>query len=70
MDTEELIASLKASDLYAECPCGAEFKLSDLILFDGTKLFPKEVEEAQLIYEEELRDRNAQLEKNKKQKIK
>jgi len=65
MDTEELIASLKASDLYAECPCGAEFKLSDLILFDGTKPFPKEVEEVQQLYEEEFIERCAELEKNK-----
>ena len=66
MNTEEIITNLQNSDLYAECSCGAEFKLSDLILFDGTKPFPPEVIEAQQRYEEELETRNAQLEKNKK----
>lgn len=42
MQTSTLIKSLKASDLYAECPCGAEFKLSDAVLFDGTIPFPEE----------------------------
>ena len=66
MSTQILIESLQNSDLYAECPCGAEFKLSDLILFDGTKPFPPEVLEVQEQYEEELRKRNASLDKNKK----
>ena len=42
MQTDHLIKSLKTSGLYAECPCGAEFKLSDAVLFDGTKPFPHE----------------------------
>lgn len=66
MSIQNIIDSLKKSDLYAECPCGAEHKLSDLLLFDGTKPFPPEVEEVQEQYEEELRKRNAKLEKNKK----
>jgi len=66
LDTQDLIKSLQSSDLYAECPCGAEFKLSNLILFDGTKPFPPEVEEAQRRYEQELLDRATQLDKNKK----
>lgn len=66
MTTEKIISNLQNSDLYAECPCGAEFKLSDLILFDGTKPFPPEVAEAQQRYEEELAERNKKLEKNKK----
>ena len=40
MNTAELIQQLKQSSLYAECLCGGEFKLSDAILFDGTKPFP------------------------------
>ena len=66
MSTQNIIDQLKKSDLYAECPCGAEHKLSDLLLFDGTKPFPPEVEEVQERYEEELRKRNDKLEKNKK----
>ena len=66
MNTQEIINSLKESDLYAECPCGAEHRLSDLILFDGTKPFPPEVEEAQRRYEVELITRAAQLEKSQK----
>lgn len=64
MDTQRIIDDLQNSDLYAECPCGAEFKLSDLILFDGTKPFPPEVLELQAQYDEELRKRAAKLEKN------
>ena len=66
LNTQEIINSLKESDLYAECPCGAEHRLSDLILFDGTKPFPPEVEEAQRRYEDELITRAAQLEKSQK----
>ena len=66
MKTLKIIDRLKKSDLYAECPCGGEFKLSDLLLFDGTKPFPPEVQKVQEQYEEELRKRNATLEKNKK----
>jgi len=43
MNTVELIKKLKQSNLWAECPCGEEFKLSDAILFDGTKPFPSEI---------------------------
>jgi predicted Holliday junction resolvase-like endonuclease len=66
LSIQKIIDSLKKSDLYAECPCGAEHNLSDLLLFDGTKPFPPEVQEVQDQYEEELRKRNAKLEKNKK----
>ena len=66
MDTQQIIDDLQNSDLYAECPCGAEFKLSNLILFDGTKPFPPEVLELQEQYDEELLKRATKLEKNKK----
>ena len=66
MSTQKIIDRLKKSDLYAECPCGAEHKLSDLLLFDGTKPFPPKVQKVQEQYEEEIRKRNAKLEKNKK----
>ncbi len=42
MQIDQLIKSLKTSNLYAECSCGEEFKLSEAILFDGTKPFPAE----------------------------
>jgi len=66
LSTQKIIDRLKKSDLYAECPCGAEHKLSDLLLFDGTKPFPPKVQKVQEQYEEEIRKRNAKLEKNKK----
>jgi predicted Holliday junction resolvase-like endonuclease len=66
LNTQKIIDRLKKSDLYAECRCGAEHKLSDLLLFDGTKPFPPEVLAVQEQYEEELKKRNAKLEKNKK----
>jgi len=66
MRTSEIIDKLKNSDLYAECPCGGEFKLSNVILFDGTKPFPPEVKVVQEKYEKELKQREEDLEKSKK----
>ena len=66
MKTEDIITKLINSDLYAECSCGGEFKLSDVLLFDGTKPFPPEVKEVQDRYEEELKQREEDLEKSKK----
>jgi len=47
VDTGQLIKKLKASNLYAECYCGGEFRLSEAILFDGTKPFPEEAMDIQ-----------------------
>ena len=66
MKTEDIINKLKNSNLYAECSCGGEFKLSDVLLFDGTKPFPPEVKEVQEKYEEDLKQREKDLEKSKK----
>ena len=66
MKTEDIINKLKKSDLYAECSCGGEFKLSDVLLFDGTKTFPPEVKEVQERYENQLKQREEDLEKSKK----
>jgi hypothetical protein len=42
---KQLISDLKASNLVAECPvCQEEFNLSDTLLFDGMKKFPKTAE--------------------------
>lgn len=64
--TEELIKQLKESELYAECTCGGEFKLSEAIIFDGTKPFPKEALEIQKQLKEELKEREEELKKRKK----
>lgn len=66
MKTIDIIKKLKESNLYAECSCGGEFKLSDGILFDGTKPFPEEAKEAQKAYKEELKEREEELKKRKK----
>ncbi|OGJ15719.1 hypothetical protein A3K73_04020 [Candidatus Pacearchaeota archaeon RBG_13_36_9] len=62
---DELIKQLKGSNLYAECPCGGEFKLSDAILFDGTKPFPSEALEKQKELLEALKEREKDLKKKK-----
>jgi len=61
-----LIRMLKTSNLYAECPCGEEFKLSEAILFDGTKPFPEEALQTQKRFNDELENREMDLEKKKK----
>lgn len=63
---QRLISELKSSDLWAESPCGDEFKISDCILFDGTKPFPKEALKAKQEYLEEISEREVALEKLKK----
>jgi len=41
VDTEGIIKLLKKLDIYAEhADCGGEFKISDALLFDGTKPSP------------------------------
>ena len=66
MNTQKLIKTLKTSGLHAESPCGCEFKLSDAILFDGTKPFPPEVIELQKQYMEMLKEREKEFKKRKK----
>lgn len=66
MKIEQLIKTLRVSNLYAECPCGGEFKLSETILFDGTKAFPAEALKIQEQLKDELRKREVKLEKRKK----
>jgi predicted Holliday junction resolvase-like endonuclease len=61
MQVDHLIKSLKVSGLYAECTCGEEFKLSDAILFDGTKPFPKEALGTQTELNAVLQTRNQDL---------
>ena len=66
MTIEQLIKELKQSNLYAECPCGGEFKLSQSFLFDGTKPFPPEVLEVQKKLKAELQNREKELQKRRK----
>jgi len=66
MDSKSVIGQLQKSDLYAECPCGREFKLSAAILFDGTGKFPEAAEEIKLDWIDSL---NLRLEELKKRKI-
>ncbi len=63
MNTEQLINSLKRSKLYAECPCGGEFKLSNSILFDGTKPFPPKALEIQKEMQNQIKERGEDLKK-------
>jgi len=66
MEIEEVIKQLKSSGLYAECPCGGEFKLSDAFLFDGTKPFPPEALKLKQAFEEGLGERESELQKRMK----
>jgi len=66
MNTEEIIKQLKSSNIYAECQCGGEFKLSQAILFDGTKPFPQEALEIQKQLKEQIKGREDELKKRKK----
>lgn len=66
MNTGDLIEQLKKSDLWAECPCGEEFKVSEAVIFDGTKSFPEEALEIQLAMIEGIEEGKIALEKKKK----
>lgn len=65
MNTEQLIQKLKQSNLYAECSCGGEFKLSQAVLFDGTKTFPPKALEIQKQLKDQLKEREEELKKRK-----
>ena len=54
MNTQQLIKKLQSSNLFAECSCGGEFKLSDAVLFDGAKSFPTGALKVQNELNEEL----------------
>ncbi len=66
MEIEKLIMNLKTSGLFAECPCGEEFQISDAVLFDGIKPFPKEASDKQEELMLQLSDRAKLLEKKLK----
>jgi len=66
MNTDRLIKDLRASNLYAECPDGGEFKLSEAVLFDGTRSFPQEALEIQLLLKTQLAEQENELKKRRK----
>jgi len=66
MNTDRLIKDLRASNLYAECPDGDEFKLSEAVLFDGTRPFPQEALEIQLLLKTQLAEQENELKKRRK----
>ncbi len=56
------IRNLQKSKLFAECPhCGDEFSLSKALLFDGTGKFPDKAQQVRLEWEQEIKDRIADL---------
>jgi predicted Holliday junction resolvase-like endonuclease len=66
MGTEQLIKSMKTSLLIAQCPkCDEEFKLSDSLLFDGTKRFPNAAEQIRIQLAEGLEKKKKELERRK-----
>ena len=65
MNTQQLIKKLQSSNLFAECSCGGEFKLSDTVLFDGAKSFPTEALKVQNELNEELKRKEDELKKSK-----
>jgi len=67
LDIGQLIAKLRRSGLYGECPQGyGDFKLSQTAIFDGTKPFPEEALEIQLQMQSILKDKKDELEKKRK----
>lgn len=67
MQVDQLIRNLKVSKLYAQCPCGEEFAISDTFLFDGTKPFPNEALDMQAALQQALDERKADLARQIKQ---
>jgi len=67
MEINQLIKDLKTSNLYAECPCGQEFAISDAFLFDGTQPFPNEALTIQVELQKALDEQKAELAKQIKQ---
>jgi predicted Holliday junction resolvase-like endonuclease len=67
MDIDQLIVKLKESGLCGECPGGyGDFKLSNAVLFDGTKPFPEVALGIQLQLQAQLTEQGNELRKKKK----
>lgn len=65
MKSLALIKQLQESGLYAECPFGGEFKLSESVLFDGTGDFPEPAAEIRDELLNELKERRDLLKQRK-----
>jgi predicted Holliday junction resolvase-like endonuclease len=65
MNTAALIEELRRSALYAECPCGGEFKLARALMFDGTKPFPPEAMLIQQRLKKESQERMDELKRQR-----
>ena len=66
MDTRQLIRELTQSSLIAQCPfCQEEFKLSEWLLFDGLKEFPKPAEEKKQALLQVFAEREKELKESK-----
>ncbi|MFC1507195.1 Holliday junction resolvase-like protein [Thermoproteota archaeon] len=65
MNKSKFITQLKSSNLYAECQCGGEFKLSKTIFFDGLGEFPEIAENKRKEMLEELNQRIEELKRRK-----
>jgi len=62
------ISNLQKSNLFAECPhCGEEFSLSKALLFDGRGKFPEKAQQVRTEWEDEIKERIADLAKLQKQ---
>ena len=62
------ITNLQKSKLYAECPhCNEEFSLSKALLFDGRGKFPDKAQQIRLEWEQEIKERIADLAKRYQQ---
>lgn len=67
MNINQLIKNLQTSSLIAECPiCGGEFRLSDVLMFDGLGKFPGPAETRK---KELLLELKARVDELKKRKI-
>ena len=55
-EIDDVIASLKNSNINAQCPCGEVSALSDFILYDGTKDPPDVAKEIQELYETQYKE--------------
>jgi len=62
------ISKLQNSKLIAQCPhCDEEFSLSKALLFDGRDKFPEKAEKVRSEWEDEIKERIADLAKLQKQ---
>ena len=64
-EIDDVISSLKNSNINAQCPCGEVSALSDFILYDGTKDPPDAAKEIQELYETQYKKNVEELKTRK-----